>query len=158
MSVETFPVRFVAVSRKPTPAIARVEDLRRYKVGSVRTSRAQVELLDAAGVPRSQVDDGFSEPSEFLQGLQSGRVQAVVWGIESALPAQKEDAAVQIGAFVGGRSSLVYGLRKEDVELLRALDQYLTNVKHGATWSRLVVKYFGEAAVDVLRPTREAEK
>jgi ABC-type amino acid transport substrate-binding protein len=154
-TIEVFPTRFVIVTRRPTPAITNVDELRRYKVGSVKTSRAQVELLNAAGVPAAQIDDGFAEPSEFLRGLQSGRVQAVIWGIESALPARKQDPAVQIGAYVGAPLSLVYGVRKEDVELRRALDEYLTGVKRSENWSRLVVKYFGESALEVLRPARE---
>jgi ABC-type amino acid transport substrate-binding protein len=153
-SVDTFPARFAIITRKPTPVITNVDDLRRYKVGSVRNSRALVDLLATADVPAAQVDDTFTEPSEFLQGLQTGRVQAVIWGVESALPAQKEDAAIQIGAFVGKPVTLAYGLRKEDTGLQRALDEYLVAAKRSATWSRLVVKYFGEAALEVLRPAR----
>jgi len=39
-------------------------------------------------------------------------------------------------------------------ELLKALDEYIENLRRTATWSRLVVKYFGEMAPDVLKKAR----
>jgi len=154
ITVEVFPARWVLVTRSPTPALGSLDELRRYRVGTVRRSEALVALIEAAGVPPERVDGDFDEPSEFLQGLQRGRVQAVVWGIESALPALREDPKVQIGAFVGQPTSLVYGVRKDDIELLRALDEYLTNARRTLTWNRLVVKYFGDTAIDVLKAAR----
>ena len=41
-------------------------------------------------------------------------------------------------------------VRKEDGDLKRALDAYLTDVRRSAVWSRLVVKYFGDEALHVL--------
>jgi ABC-type amino acid transport substrate-binding protein len=155
LTVEVFPARFVLVTRRPTPALETLDGLRRHRVGTVRTSEALVEVIETARVPPEQVDGAFAEPSEFLKGLQSGRVSAVVWGIESALPAQREDPQLQIGAFVGPPLSLVYAVRKEDVELLRALDAYLANARKSPTWNRLVVKYFGDAALGVLKAARD---
>ena len=34
--------------------------------------------------------------------------------------------------------------------LQRALDEYVGNVRRGSSWSRLVVKYFGDQALSVL--------
>ena len=59
---------------------------------------------------------------------------------------------------LGPPESLAMAVRKEDQLLRTDLNEYVSNVRRTATWNRLVVKYFGEAAVDVLRPTREAEK
>ncbi len=41
-------------------------------------------------------------------------------------------------------------MRKEDGDLKRALDAYLTDLRRSAGWSRLVVKYFGDEALQVL--------
>ena len=41
-------------------------------------------------------------------------------------------------------------MRKEDKQLKVALDEYLVNVRKSATWSRLIVKYFGEQALKAL--------
>lgn len=38
--------------------------------------------------------------------------------------------------------------------LLKALDEYIENLRRTPTWSRLVVKYFGEMAPEVLRKAR----
>ena len=40
-------------------------------------------------------------------------------------------------------------------ELLAALNDYVSNVRRTPTWNRLVVKYFGEAAPEVLKAARE---
>jgi len=156
LSVEVFPARFVLVTRQPTPALETLDELRRYRVGTVRTSKALMNVVESAEVPPDRVDSAFAEPSEFLSGLQSGRVSAVVWGIESALPARKEDPRVRIGAFTGPPSSLVYAVRKEDADLLRALDEYITNARRTLTWNRLVVKYFGDTAIEVLEAARDS--
>ncbi len=56
--------------------------------------------------------------------------------------------------FLGPPRSLAYAVRKEDRELLRVLDGYIDNVRKTPTWSRLVVKYFGAAAPEVLKKAR----
>jgi len=44
--------------------------------------------------------------------------------------------------------------RKQDEELVEALDAYIENLRKTATWSRLAVKYFGESAPEVLKKAR----
>lgn len=41
---------------------------------------------------------------------------------------------------------LGYVLRAQDQALLTALNDYLFNVRHTATWSQLLIKYFGDGA------------
>ena len=41
-------------------------------------------------------------------------------------------------------------MRKQDPALRAALDDYLGNVRRGPSWSRLIVKYFGDQALQVL--------
>ncbi len=45
-------------------------------------------------------------------------------------------------------------MRKEDPALLAPLNEYIGNLRRTPTWGRLVVKYFGEAAPEILRRAR----
>jgi ABC-type amino acid transport substrate-binding protein len=81
-------------------------------------------------------------------------VGAVVLGVENAISAQRADPALELGLFLGPPTSLAYAVRKGDVQLLKALDDYIENLRRTPTWSRLVVKYFGEMAPDVLKKAR----
>jgi ABC-type amino acid transport substrate-binding protein len=78
----------------------------------------------------------------------------VVLGIESAIVAQRDDPQIEIGLFLGAPGSLAYGVRREDLALLAALNTYIENVRKTPTWSRLVVKYFGEKAPEILKKAR----
>jgi membrane-bound lytic murein transglycosylase F len=146
---EIFPTRNVAVTRRPQQVISTVEQLRAAKVGTIKgTSLA--EAVAAAAVPAQQVDDTF--PSGGLpDGLRRGKIAAAVIGLESAVLAHRDDPELQLGVFVGPRQSLAFGVRKEDRELTAALDAYISNLRKTPTWSRLVVKYFGSSALDVLK-------
>ena len=66
----------------------------------------------------------------------------LVWADQHAVDEKSESNA--------GRREL----RKGDAELRGALDEYIENLRRTPTWSRLVVKYFGEMAPDVLKKAR----
>jgi ABC-type amino acid transport substrate-binding protein len=112
------------------------------------------EAIAAAGVPPAHVDDAIPTGG-FAEALKAGRITAAVWGVESAIAAQREDPAIQIGMFLGPPSSLAYAVRKDEGALLQALDDYISNLRRTPTWSRLVVEYFGAAALEVLKKARE---
>jgi ABC-type amino acid transport substrate-binding protein len=150
---ETFPTRNVVLTRKPTPSVVSLDELRALRVGTIRGS-SMAEAVSRAGVPPANVDDGV-KPGGLPEALASGRVKAVLLGIESAITAQREDPQVELGMFVGEPGSLAFGVRLSDAELLQALDRYIQNVRRTATWNRLAVKYFGESAPEVLRKARE---
>jgi len=40
------------------------------------------------------------------------------------------------------------------LRVLKALDEHITNVRRSIAWNRLVVKYFGASALEVLREAR----
>jgi ABC-type amino acid transport substrate-binding protein len=152
-TAEVFPSRHVVLTRKPQKPVATLEELRTVKVGTVKGT-SMAEAVTAAGVPPANVDDGI--PTGTLPAaLKSGRVAAVVLGVENAMEAQRKDPALELGVFVGPPSSLAFGVRKEDTALLAALNDYITNLRRSPTWNRLVVKYFGDAALDVLKKARE---
>jgi ABC-type amino acid transport substrate-binding protein len=150
---ETFPTRNVVLTRKPTPPVTSLEALRALRVGTVRGS-SMAEAIARAGVPEANVDDSV-RPGGLPAALAAGKVKAIVLGVEYAVVARRDDPQIEIGMFVGPPGSLAYGLRKEDAALLAALDAYIENLRRTATWNRLVLKYFGESAPEVLKKARQ---
>lgn len=149
---EVFPTRHLVVTRRPHRVVRTLDELRKERVGTVKAT-SLAEAVAAAGVPRSQVDDDV--PAGGLSdALKAGRVTAVVWGLEQAITAARTDPDIQLGLFLGEPGSLAYGVRRDDPQLKHALDEYIQNVRRTPTWSRLVVKYFGENAPEVLRSAR----
>lgn len=152
-TVEVFPTREMVLTRKPVQVITTLEQLREEKVGTIRGT-SMAEALAKVGLAPRNLDDSF--PSGTLpEGLRSGRISACVLGVEDAVLAQRADPQIQLGMFLGPRESLAYAVRKEAPALRRALDAYLTNLRRTPTWGRLVVKYFGDAALPVLKRAQE---
>src|SRR5262249_35565774 len=149
-SVEVFPSRHVAVTRQPHPILETLEELRKARVGTTRGS-SWAEAVAAAGVPAEDVDASFSTPEEGLQALREGKVGAVVMSVSWALLTKRHDPQLQIGFFVDAPSGRAWAVRKGSPGLLAAVDDFITNMRRSATWSRLVVKYYGDLALEVLR-------
>ena len=152
-TTEVFPTRNVVMTRKPHRVVNTLEELRGEKVGTIKGT-SMAEAIAGAAVPAGRVDDGIP-PGGFAEALKSGRVTAAVWGVESAIAAQRGDPDIQLGMFLGPPSSLAYAVRKEDTALLRALNDYISNLRRTPSWSRLVVDYFGADALEVLKKARE---
>lgn len=150
---EVFPTRNVVLTRKPHAVVRTVEQLRLEKVGTIKGT-SMAEAIAAAGVPAANVDDAIPAGA-FPEALKAGRIGAAVWGVESAMAARREDPEIELGAFLGPPGSLAYGVRNEDRALLAALNEYVENLRRTPTWSRMVVKYFGEAAPEILRQARQ---
>jgi ABC-type amino acid transport substrate-binding protein len=148
---EVFPYRLVVMTRKPHRLVLSLDELKGEKVGTTRGSN-MAEALDAAGIAANR--DDTIPTGGYPEALKAGRITAAAWGVESAIASQREDPEIQLGMFLGPPGSLAYGVRKEDVELRRALDAYIDNMRKTPTWSRLVIKYFGEAAPDILKKAR----
>jgi membrane-bound lytic murein transglycosylase F len=151
-SEEVFPTRNVVYSRRPQPIIKSVAELKSARIGTYKGT-AMAEAILAAGVPASALDDAI-ELGAFPAALKAGRITAAVDGVEAALIARLADPELQIGMFLGAPESLAYGVRKEDTTLLGALDAYVGNLRKTQTWSRLVVKYFGASAPEILKRAR----
>jgi membrane-bound lytic murein transglycosylase F len=151
-TVETFPTRSVVVTRKPTRVVDDLDNLRAERIGTLRGSFMYDDLI-GAGIPAARIDDSLPTGG-IPQALKEGRISAGVDGIEAVLVAHEKSPDVQIGMFLGRPASLAYGVRKEDDGLLAALNEFVTNVRHTSTWSRLAVKYFGESAPEILKKAR----
>lgn len=152
-TVETFPTRSVVVTRKPHRPVRTIDELRQEKI-TILKGTAMGDLLLELGVPAANLD--YSVPAGGIpEALKAGRIGCTVHDVSTAIVTQREDPDVQIGVFVGPAMSYAYGVRKDAPELLKALNEYLGNVRRTPAWNRLVVKYFGPAALDVLQSARQ---
>jgi membrane-bound lytic murein transglycosylase F len=150
-TTEVFPTRNVVITRKPHRVVATLAQLKEEKVGTIRGT-SMAEDLSTAGIQRVDVS---LEAGQFVRALRDNKITAAVDGVEAALRAKLADPELQIGMFLGPPRSLAYGVRNEDAELLRTLDAYVGNLRKTPAWSRLAVKYFGEAAPEILREARK---
>jgi ABC-type amino acid transport substrate-binding protein len=151
-TTEVFPTRHVVFTRKPHRVVTTLAQLFEEKVGTVKGT-SMSEVLAQVGVPPARVDD--TVPTGTLPlALKEGRITAAVLGVENAMAAQRRDPEIQLGMFLGAPGSLAYGVRKDDVELKKALTEYVDNFRRTPAWNRLVVKYMGEDAPEILRRAR----
>jgi ABC-type amino acid transport substrate-binding protein len=150
---EVLPTRNVVVTRKPQPPIDSLAALRAARLGIVKgTSWADAAL--AAGVPAGQTEL-VADLGAVLDGLRARRYAATVLSLVDASLAIRKDPELQAGLLLGTPGRAAYCVRKEDAELLRALDEYLGNTRKNGSWSRLVVKYFGNDALAILGRARQ---
>lgn len=146
-TVEVIPARHLALSRKPT-VLKTVDDLLAAKVGVVKGTSWATTAAEA-GVPVSKTEF-FPDRDVLLAALKDGRITATVMTVSDFTLAARRDPDLVAGPFVGPAGSAGWGIRKSDAQLKAALNEYLDNFRKGPSWSRLVVKYFGEQALAVL--------
>jgi ABC-type amino acid transport substrate-binding protein len=146
----------VVINRKPDPIIASLPALRSRRVGATKGS-SWAETALQAGVPAANLDDSYATPEQMLTGLKSGKVSAAVMTVVWAILYRERDPDLQLGLFIGPPSSVGFAVRKTSPQLLGALDEYVANLRKTATWSRLVVKYFGENALEILSKSRSEQ-
>jgi membrane-bound lytic murein transglycosylase F len=129
-----------------------LEELRGEKV-TVFKGTSMVDLLLGLGVPAANLE--YDVPAEGLSaGLKSGRVTCVVHDVQTAFVDKQADPDLQIGTFVGPPRSYAWGVRKNEPQLLQALNGHIDNVRKSGAWSRLTVKYFGPMALPILQQAR----
>ena len=145
---EVLPSRHVVVTRKPDGAITTLDALRAARVG-VSFGTTWAEAATAAGVPASKLVD-LGDIKAILSGLRTRRITAAVITLADLTLALRTDPDLQPGMFLGQAGSAAWAVRKGDPELRRALDEHLDNSRKTGSWSRLVVKYYGAGALQVL--------
>lgn len=145
---ETIPTRHVVVTYKPHSVIGTVEDLRKQTVGVVAATSWAQAAADA-GVPASKIQF-FGEVEPILSALKSGRIAATVMSVSDFTLAARRHPGLQMGVLLGPPEHQAWGVRKEDTALTRAMNSYIENLRKTPSWSRLVIKYFGEQALEVL--------
>ncbi len=146
-TTEVIPARHLVLTRKPK-LLKTVEEFLREKVGVVKGTSWAAAAAEA-GVPASKTEF-FPDHDLLLAALKEGRITATVMTVSDFTLAARRDADLVAGPFVGPAASAGWGLRKSDAQLKAALNEYLENLRRGPSWSRLVVKYFGEQALAVL--------
>lgn len=147
-SDEVMPDRLVVVSRRPKPRVEQLGDLRTAKVGVI-PGTVWAEATRAAGVREARIVE-LADSNAVLAALSSGAIGATVMSISDLILGVRKDPALQAGLLLGEPGSSAWGLRKQDTGLRTALNEYLHAVRQGSSWSRLVVKYFGDDALAVL--------
>jgi ABC-type amino acid transport substrate-binding protein len=150
-SDEVFPKRYVIVTRKPRSAVGTVEELRKETFG-LSSSSNRAAVLTALGVRFTRT----ATDAESLSRIRAGSSTATIVSIENALAARDEDPLLQIGMFVGPPVGHVFGVRSDDPALLRAINGYIGNLRRSGAWQRLVVKYFGDDVLEILKSVRSA--
>lgn len=151
-TTEVFPTRDVVLTRRPTLPILTLEELRVVKVGTIKGTSLAARLAEAK-VPRANIDDTLPATG-FAEALRSRRVAAVLDGIEDALLLRAADPELELGMFLGPPASMAFGVSKDSPALRDALGDYVAAARRSGTWNRLVVKYFGSSAADVLKKAR----
>jgi ABC-type amino acid transport substrate-binding protein len=146
-TVEVIPARHLALSRKPK-VLKTVEDLKAEHVGVVKGTTWAAAAAEA-GVPASKTEF-YPDRDVLLAALKEGKITATVMTVSDFTLAAKRDPSLVAGPFVGAPGSAAWGLRKSDAQLKAALNEYLENFRKGPSWSRLIVKYFGEQSLAVL--------
>lgn len=147
-TVETIPARHAVVSHKPHAVVASVDELRRERVGVLKATSWAQEATDA-GVPASKIET-FDELDPLLDALRSGRIGATVMSVSDFTLAAKRNPGLQVGVFLGPPRHQAWAVRKEDRELKEAMNEYLGNLRKTSSWNRLIIKYFGAQALNVL--------
>jgi ABC-type amino acid transport substrate-binding protein len=150
-TVETFPSRLVVITRRPHRVVQSVQELREEKVGTIAGTVMVDELLKANLASDDIVRLGVGE---LPLALRAGRITAAVWGVEMAVAMKRQDPSIQLGMFLGPPGSIAWAVRKGDPALLAALDAHIEASRRSPAWSYLVVRYFGEAAPEILRRVR----
>ncbi len=152
-TTEILPTRTIVLTRRPQPSITTLDALRAARVGVV-AGTSWVDATLAAGVPQARLES-YDDLASALAALKAKKIAATVVSLVDATLAIRKDPELQAGVALGTPGRACYGLRKGDVELRQALDTYVDSMRKAGTWSRLVVKYFGDRALAVLGKAKE---
>jgi ABC-type amino acid transport substrate-binding protein len=147
---EVFPVRHLAVTRRPAPALSRLDDLRARRVGVIPGTSWEQAAVDA-GVPKAKRVP-FRDSEALLAGLRSGQVDAAVMALLDFALAQKRDPELVAGAFVGGATAAAMAVRPADGRLLESLNDYLKGMSQAR--HALMFKYLNEDALSLIALAR----
>jgi ABC-type amino acid transport substrate-binding protein len=149
-TVETFPVRHLAVTRRPRGPVTRPESLREMRVGVIPGTSWEEAAVTAGVPPENRV--AFRDADALLAGLRGGKVDVVMMALLDYALAQKRDPELVAGAFVGPTTAAAFGVRRDGAPLLEALNGYLTGM--GQARHFLMFKYLSEEALSLIALAR----
>jgi polar amino acid transport system substrate-binding protein len=142
---EVMPTFNVIVTKRGQPSPKTMGEAKAVRVAVIKDTQPAKTAAEA-GLSLVTLE----RKAELVDGLRTGRLPAAVMSVSEFALAKKEASELEAGLRVGQATSVAWATRPGDVNLRDALDQYLTSVRRTATWSRLLVKYFGEDALVVL--------
>jgi ABC-type amino acid transport substrate-binding protein len=147
-TVEVMPTHTVVVTLDPRPAVGSLDELKAARVGVIKGAKPAEEAVKA-GVPASTLQP-YERRDQLVAALRSGAVTAAILPVSEMALAARRDPNLRAGVTVGAPGKVAWAVRKGDDALEAALNDYIANVRRGSTWSRLVVKYFGNQTLTVL--------
>jgi membrane-bound lytic murein transglycosylase F len=147
---EVFPVRHLAVTRRPTAPVARAGDMPTLRVGVIPGTSWEHATVEA-GVPKTKRVP-FRDADALLAGLRAGQVDAVVMALLDYALASKRDPELEAGAFLGSGLSAAWAVRPDDARTLAALNGYLASM--GQARHALMFKYLSEEALSLIALAR----
>jgi ABC-type amino acid transport substrate-binding protein len=151
---EVFPGGHVVITRRPHAMIETLDQLRRAHIGSTKGASG-AEVAVALLGPGARIDDSFATPEVLMHALHAGKLDAVVSGIGWAFLQKRKDPDLELGFSLGPSDGPSWATRKDSPELHKAAEDYVFNLRKTPTWNRLVIKYYGDVALDALRRSRQ---
>jgi ABC-type amino acid transport substrate-binding protein len=149
---EILPVRHLVVNLKRAKPMATPEEFRAAKVGVLKGT-TWAEAAVEAGVPAANRVEMASR-EELIAALRAGTIGAAPMTVSDFTLLARRNPDLQGGLFLGVAGRAGWAVRKEAAALKAALDEFIVNFRKGPSWSRLVVKYFGEESLAVLGRAR----
>jgi len=149
-TAEVYPVRHMAITRRPGATARRVEDLRGLRVGVIPGTTWEQAVIEA-GVPKAKRIP-LRDADALVAALRTGEVDAVVMTVFDFALAKKHDAELEAGAFVGRTGAAAFAVRREDGRLLEALNGYLQAMQQAR--HTLLFKYLSEEALTLIAQAR----
>ena len=147
---EVFPVRHMAITRRPGPSARRLEELRALRVGVIPGTTWEQAVVDA-GVPKGK-RVALHGADALLAALRAREVEAVVMTVFDFALAKKHDAELEAGVFVGKAGAAAFAVRQDYPRLLEALNGYLQGMQQAR--HSLMFKYLSEEALTLIAQAR----
>ena len=136
-----YPGGLTIMVKKDNESIKTAEDLKGKKV-SVQIGTKSATFLKE-NYPEVQLVEVEKNVEMFLE-LESGRVDAVVTGMPAAKVYAKEHGTVKVLDVELTQEYYGYGIRKENAEFTKAVNEALKRLKENGKYDEIVAKWFGE--------------
>ena len=135
-----FPGGLSIMVKKDNNTIAGVKDLNGKKV-SVQIGTKSAKYLEEPQFKEIKLVKVETNNDMFME-LETGKVDAVVTGLPAAKTYTKEKGTTKVLPNTLTEEYYGYGIRKEDADLVKAVNEALKKLKADGTYDKLVKKWF----------------